>query len=92
MAFLRRFFFTFVQLWKLLTRFLYADFFIFLACLVSMCTYSMVSKHKAYLLSGLNEGRSKSNFPQLRINTLWPSKGYGAGKLHIAISFWAVEN
>ena len=37
----------------------------------------MVSKHKTYLLSGRNEGRSKRNFRQLRISTLWTSKGYG---------------
>ena len=54
----------------------YANFFIFLACIVNICTYSMVSKHKAYLISGGNEGRPKSNFRQLSINTLWPSKGY----------------
>ena len=37
----------------------------------------MVSKHKTYLLPGRNEGRSKSTFRQLRISTLWTSKGYG---------------
>ena len=37
----------------------------------------MVSKHKTYLLPGRNEGRSKSTFRQLRISTLWMSKGYG---------------
>ena len=36
----------------------------------------MVSKHKTYLLPGRNEGRSKSTFRQLRISTLWTSKGY----------------
>ena len=36
----------------------------------------MVSKHKAYLLSGWNKGRLKSNFRQLSINTLWSSNGY----------------
>ena len=39
----------------------------------------MISKHKTYLLPGRNEGRSKSTFRQLRISTLWTSKGY---KLH----------
>ena len=37
----------------------------------------MVSKHKTYLLPGRNEGRSKSTFRELRISTLWTSKGYG---------------
>ena len=36
----------------------------------------MVSKHETYLLPGRNEGRSKSTFRQLRISTLWTSKGY----------------
>ena len=36
----------------------------------------MVSKLKTYLLQGRNEGRSKSTFRQLRISTLWTSKGY----------------
>ena len=36
----------------------------------------MVSKHKAYLLPGRNEGRSKKAFRELRISTLWTSKGY----------------
>ena len=42
----------------------------------------MISKHKTYLLPGRNEGRSKSTFRQLRISTLWTSKGYGK-KLNI---------
>ena len=54
-----------------------ADFFIFPALIVCICTYSMVSKHETYLLPGWNEGRSKSTFRQLRISTLWTSKGYG---------------
>ena len=36
----------------------------------------MISKHKTYLLPGRNEGHSKSTFRQLRISTLWTSKGY----------------
>ena len=35
-----------------------------------------LSQNEAHLLSGWNEGCSKSDFRQLRISTLWPSKGY----------------
>ena len=36
----------------------------------------MISKPKICWLNGRNEGRSKSVFRQLCINTLWQSKGY----------------
>ena len=77
MAFLRRFFFTFCPIleasnWLLI----HADFFIFLVLIGSICTYSMVSKHKIYLLPGRNEARSKTIFRQLRISTLCTSNGY----------------
>ena len=80
MAFLRRFFFfTFCPILEASTWLLInVDFFILLARIVSMCSYSKVSKHKMHLLSDRNEGCS-SYFRQLCINTLWPSKGYYLG-------------
>ena len=78
MVFYKKIFWTFCPTLEAANSLLiYADFFIFLACIVSIYTYSMVSKHKAYLLCGWNKGPSKSNFRQLRINTLWVSKGFG---------------
>ena len=43
-----------------------AGYFIFPACLVSMCAYSMVPKHR-HVCSCWSEGHSKSTFCQLRM-------------------------
>ena len=64
MALLRRFL-TFCQILEASTWLLInADIFILLARIVSICSYSKISKHKTHLLPGRNEGRSKSNFRQ----------------------------
>ena len=53
-----------------------ADFFIFPARIVCICTYSMVSKHETFCsLVGMRVDQKVLR--QLRISTLWTSKGYG---------------
>ena len=46
----------------------------------------MIPKPKICCLYGRNEGRSKSVFGQLRINTLWQSKGYVKSSNHCKIA------
>ena len=53
----------------------------------------MIPKPKICCLYGRNEGRSKSVFRQLRINTLWQSKGYIKLSNHWKIAgFWHLSH
>ena len=80
MALVKKLFFSllFVQFWKLLYLASYNCGLLHTTTMYSQHVYLLKGiKHKTHLLSGWNEGRSKSNFRLfIRINMLWPTKGY----------------